>query len=119
MENSNINNDSNINTDSNMSDNTLHRFQEQTSHTTMFYTIVDGMKFFEKDPDNFSWGNLMQRLEKPTALKGYTIYSGQYVEHDPYANTPTMKYVMVDGDKQLMSGQLMLLRSNSNPDGFL
>jgi hypothetical protein len=113
MENSNINNDSNIN------DNTLHRFQEQTSHTTMFYTIVDGMKYFEKDPDNFSWGNLMQRLEKPAAQAGYTIYSGQYVERDPYLNTPTMQYVNVGGDKQLMSGQLMLLRSNSNPDGFL
>jgi len=41
------------------------------------------------------------------------------VEHDPYINVPAMKYVMVDGDKQLMSGQLMLLRSNSNPDGYL
>ena len=56
MENSNIINDSNINNDSNMEDNTLHRFQEQTSHTTMFYTIVDGMSRFKDDPDNFSWG---------------------------------------------------------------
>ena len=117
MENSNTN--TNTNTNNNINDNTLHRFQEQTSHTTMFYTIVDGMKCFKDDPDNFSWGNLMMRLEKPAALAGYTIYSGQYVDHDPYINVPTMKYVMVDGDKQLMSGQLMLLRSNSNPDGYL
>lgn len=110
---------SNIINDSNMDDNTLHRFQEKTSHTTMFYTIVDGMKCFKDDPDNFSWGNLMQRLEKPAAIAGYTIYSGQYVESDPYVNVETMKYVMVDGEKQLMSGQLLLLRSNSNPDGFL
>ena len=107
------------NANTNINDNTLHRFQEQTEHTTMFYTIVDGMKRFEKDPDNFSWGNLMQRFEKPAAVAGYTIYSGQYVAHDPYINTPTMKYIIIDGDKQLMSGQLLLLRSNTNPDGFL
>lgn len=113
--NTNINNDSNTNTNTNA----LHRFQEPTSNTTMFYTIVNGDKLFEKEPDNFTWGNLMLKLEKSASIAGYTIYSGQYVSRDPYIDVPTMKYIMVDGDKQLMSGQLLLLCSNSNPDGFL
>jgi hypothetical protein len=103
----------------NNNDNKLHRFQETDSNSTTFYTIVDGTEIFKDDSENFSWGNLMLRLEKAAAIKGYTIYSGQYVDRDPYLNMDTMKFVQVHGDKQLMSGQLLLLRSNSSLDGLL
>ena len=107
------------NTMENNNDNKLHRFQETDSNSTTFYTIVDGTEIFKDDSENFSWGNLMLRLEKAAAVKGYTIYSGQYVDRDPYLNMDTMKFVQVHGDKQLMSGQLLLLRSNSSLDGLL